>query len=171
MNKGSKRLSKLIRVKPIPCKVCGVLFSGKSYRRYNCDLHYRQKREEVERDRKLKISSSKKGKKRGAFSDNWKQNLRKSAQRGEKNWRWKGGVSTESERIRKSAQYVEWRKKVFERDDFRCVLCLKRGGDIHAHHILFFSTNPDLRFNLGNGITLCKSCHINVHKEYARIRA
>lgn len=150
-----------VRVNPIPCKVCGTLFSNRSYRRYNCDEHYRQKRPEIEMARAQKIAAAKLGTKRPAFSDEWKQKMRDSAQRGSKCHKWRGGVTSEHERIRKSAEYVDWRKKVFERDGYTCVLCGKKGGDLQADHIQQFAYFVDLRLELSNGRTLCKPCHRN----------
>jgi len=148
-----------IRKTPIPCKVCGILFSGRIYRRYNCDLHYRQKTEEVEKIRSERISKTKTGSKRPPFSKAWKDNLSKSAQHGSKCWKWKGGVTSVNEKIRKSAKYVNWRNEVFARDNHTCVLCNKRGGDHHADHIKPFAYFPELRFELTNGRTLCVECH------------
>lgn len=64
---------------------------------------------------------------------------------------------------RHCAEYKAWRKNVFERDNYTCRICGKRGGELNAHHINHFSKYPDLRFELGNGITLCKKCHMEVH--------
>lgn len=79
---------------------------------------------------------------------------------GENHHYWKGGITPENEKIRKSSDYSNWRKSIFERDEFKCVLCLKKGGCLNADHIMPFSTHPELRFNLENGRTLCKECHI-----------
>ena len=57
-----------------------------------------------------------------------------------------------------------WRKAVFERDSYKCQKCGKIGGKLNAHHIKPFSLYPDLRFDIDNGITLCKECHIELHK-------
>ena len=57
-----------------------------------------------------------------------------------------------------------WRKKVFERDNFTCRKCEKVGGKLNAHHINPFSTHPELRFDIENGLTLCHSCHVELHK-------
>lgn len=52
-----------------------------------------------------------------------------------------------------------WRKKVFERDNYTCVLCNIRGGNLQADHIKPYSLYPDLRFDIDNGRTLCVICH------------
>ena len=72
---------------------------------------------------------------------------------------WKGGISPINERIRKSLKYKIWRWSVFERDDFTCKKCKKRGGKLHADHIKRFSDFPKLRFVVSNGRTLCEDCH------------
>lgn len=82
----------------------------------------------------------------------------------EKNPNWKGGVSDKNNLIRTSKKYKNWRKKIFKRDDWTCQKCGSRSGKnkaviLHAHHIKPFALYPDLRFNLENGITLCKKCH------------
>lgn len=152
-----------VRINPIPCKICGTLFSERSYRRYNCDLHYRKKRPEIEAERIRKISESKKGVKRPAFHKTWIENLRKSARRGDKSYRWKGSINPINDTIKKSAKYIEWRKAVFGRDSHTCLLCGHKGGDLNAHHIYSFSQHEHLRFNLGNGVTLCVKCHRKQH--------
>lgn len=83
---------------------------------------------------------------------------------GESHWNWKGGVTDENHRQRESYEYRQWRKSVFERDNYTCQVCGASGGELNAHHIKPFSVYPDLRFDVSNGLTLCKQCHINVHK-------
>jgi hypothetical protein len=36
---------------------------------------------------------------------------------------------------------------------------LKKGGSLNAHHIENYSSNPDKRTDVNNGITLCEKCH------------
>jgi len=56
--------------------------------------------------------------------------------------------------------YKEWRKQVYKRDNRTCrypgCTCKKR---LQAHHILPWGEFPALRFNIQNGITLCKKHH------------
>lgn len=70
-----------------------------------------------------------------------------------------GGVSTAEMLLRASSEYTQWRKAVYERDDYTCQHCLVRGGRLEAHHIKPFATYPELRLVVSNGITLCKSYH------------
>lgn len=69
--------------------------------------------------------------------------------------------------LRRSADYFEWRKSVFERDDFTCLKCEERGGRIITpHHIYSFKEHPDKRFEKSNGATLCLDCHKKFHRKY-----
>lgn len=79
--------------------------------------------------------------------------------RGDKIYNWKGGVRTEHQKIRGSIEYKIWRTAVFKRDDYRCMDCGERGGQLNADHILPFAHFPRLRFDINNGQTLCVDCH------------
>ena len=61
--------------------------------------------------------------------------------------------------IRYSKEAKEWRKAVFERDNYTCQYCKVRGGYLEADHIKPFAFFPELRFVLSNGRTLCRKCH------------
>jgi len=82
---------------------------------------------------------------------------------GEAHHAWKGGISSELNRLRQTPEYKEWRKSVFERDNWTCQDCGQRGGELNAHHIKSFAENEDLRFDVDNGETLCKEHHIERH--------
>lgn len=62
--------------------------------------------------------------------------------------------------IKQSYEYKTWRTSVFERDNYTCVECGVRGGELQADHIKPQSIFPELRFELDNGRTLCRPCHI-----------
>lgn len=88
-----------------------------------------------------------------------------NAQRGKKNYSWKGGITPENVKIRLSIDGRIWRYSVYIRDNFSCQKCGKRGGNLNAHHIKSFSKYPELRFAIDNGITFCKLCHNKTHKK------
>lgn len=64
---------------------------------------------------------------------------------------------------RRCKEYHEWREAVYLRDNFTCQLCGQVGGQLEAHHIRPFATYPSLRYEISNGITLCKECHRRIH--------
>ena len=78
---------------------------------------------------------------------------------GPKSHFWKGGLSKENYRLRRTARYQKWRKAVFERDDYTCQKCHARGVELHPHHIKSWEKYPELRFEISNGKTLCIPCH------------
>lgn len=83
----------------------------------------------------------------------------KCLRRGELSGNWKGGITPLNQQIRGSLEYKFWRKAVFERDDYTCIWCGKRGGRLEADHIKPFALYPELRFAIDNGRTLCFECH------------
>ncbi len=68
--------------------------------------------------------------------------------------------------IRGSIEGKKWRKDVFVRDKYTCQKCGEVGGRLHAHHIRNFISQPMLRFDIDNGITLCLIHHKEFHKIY-----
>ena len=95
------------------------------------------------------------------------------AQRGEKSYKWKGGITLLREEIRNCFKYRQWRSDIFTRDNFTCQKCGKRGVYLEAHHIKSFdriieeyqirileqALNCEELWNINNGTTLCMDCH------------
>jgi predicted restriction endonuclease len=96
-----------------------------------------------------------------------KECQRKSRQ-DESNANWKGGswkLNAKERRILMAqSEYKNWRKSVFERDDYTCQFCNKRGGNLEADHIKPWTTHPELRYDISNGRTLCLKCHRTTFK-------
>ena len=59
----------------------------------------------------------------------------------------------------KDKKYFEWRSRVFERDNWTCQTCGKRGCYLEPHHIKGWAKYPELRYVVENGVSLCYECH------------
>lgn len=108
----------------------------------------------------------------------WKQ--RNSERfKGAKNPSWKGGITPLNHAIRDSFNMRQWRSDVFTRDNFYCQICGQHGGELHADHIKLFSVIMEENkintfeksliceelWNINNGRTLCKKCHLKRHRK------
>lgn len=60
-----------------------------------------------------------------------------------------------------------WSAFVRLRDGGCCVLCSGSEG-VSAHHIVRRSFIPQMQFETGNGISLCRSCHTEPHRAFNR---
>lgn len=75
------------------------------------------------------------------------------------------GKGVERRGLRASAELKRWRYDVYVRDGFACSHCGDdTGGNLNAHHIRSFAEHPAMRFDVRNGITLCKGCHALAHQ-------
>lgn len=72
---------------------------------------------------------------------------------------WKGDSYPENKRLRQSAKYKNWRKKILLKDNYTCQICGLRGGRLTADHIKSWCMFPENRFDIDNGRTLCFTCH------------
>lgn len=75
--------------------------------------------------------------------------------------------------VRNSAKYLQWRSDVFQRDNWTCQTCAKRGYKLQAHHIISFerimrdnkikdmeqAMKCNILWDIENGVTLCEDCH------------
>lgn len=66
----------------------------------------------------------------------------------------------------RDCKYKEWRSKVFERDNWTCQTCGKRGVYLEPHHIKGWAKYPELRYEVENGVALCIECHKLTRKKY-----
>ena len=58
----------------------------------------------------------------------------------------------------------DWSLSIRKRDNNKCQICSKPAK--HAHHIFYQRYYPLLRFNLNNGISLCKKHHLEIHGRF-----
>ena len=123
------------------------------------------------------------------YSDPKEREKMSNSLRGAKNPNYKG-LNPLRSYISNLPEYRQWRKSVFQRDDYTCQDCTKRGGiELHPHHKKYFSVilseflqvysqfSPIEEkeilarlaitykpfWDVSNGITLCKKCHVLNH--------
>ena len=72
---------------------------------------------------------------------------------------WKGGITPLRHKLRNSIEYKQWRARVFQRDNYTCVKCGQRGGELQADHIMPVFYYPEMATEMFNGRTLCVKCH------------
>lgn len=65
---------------------------------------------------------------------------------------------------RYSLKFDIWGLHVKQRDSYTCRRC-GRKEDLHAHHIVPWKVDESKRFDLDNGITLCRTCHTKTEIE------
>lgn len=59
----------------------------------------------------------------------------------------------------------KWRNSVFERDRYRCTVCNASSG-LNAHHKDGWNWCVERRYDVTNGVTLCKDCHVSFHSMF-----
>lgn len=120
--------------KPKRCAYCGEMFGKKKYQPIST---YRKQR-----------FCSKPCADKGGFRYSGKDhpNYRESARR-----RNRGGA------------HGKWVDAVIGRDLATCQSCGASNIELHAHHIKPYKDHPEVRFDVGNGVTLCYKCHWDVH--------
>jgi len=90
----------------------------------------------------------------------------RESMKGDKNHNWNGGTSLNRTERNRDGEYMRWKRNVFYRDNYTCQFCGEhKPGEIESHHVFPYAHYKDLRTEVDNGITLCKKCHKNYHKE------
>lgn len=113
---------------------------------------------------KIKHSFNKKGEKHPMYGKKHKpESIEKMSKSRMGVSPWNKGIGDKTplnKKIRESKEYKLWRTAVFERDNYTCIWCFEKGGELQADHIKKFSMYPELRFAIDNGSTLCRKCHL-----------
>lgn len=94
--------------------------------------------------------------------------------RGSKHYLWIADRSQlkkyEGSQEKRGNRYKEWRKQVKERDGHKCKIDdHKCSGRLEVHHILSWTYFPEYRYEIKNGITLCRFHHPLKREEEKRL--
>jgi hypothetical protein len=69
---------------------------------------------------------------------------------------------------RNTFEYRLWRTAVFQRDGYQCQRCpAPKGSYLEAHHIKSWAEFRELRYDITNGLTLCRECHLQTRRKAA----
>lgn len=68
---------------------------------------------------------------------------------------------------RDSTLYRRWREAVLKRDNYTCQRCGKKpkGRALCVHHHKPWLQSKRARFDVNNGLTVCRSCHLKLEQE------
>lgn len=116
---------------------------------------------------KKKIAKSSKGRKPmlGKTHSEKTKLLFSKTRIGAGNGNWKGGITFNSRKFRKSREYQEWRKEILRRDNNSCQYQNCGIKTNIVHHIKPAKDYPDLRIVESNGMTICDKHHKQIHRE------
>lgn len=89
-----------------------------------------------------------------------------SALRGAKSPHWNPKLPNSAREKRRNGKHAIWAAEVKLRDDYTCQICDKRGVYLESHHLNSYKYFPEQRYEVDNGICLCKECHRDFHKCY-----
>lgn len=67
-------------------------------------------------------------------------------------------------KFRSSQQWKNKRAEILLRDHEKCKIC-GNNDTLQVHHIYSLDSNPELRLENNNLITLCDRCHHEVHNQ------
>lgn len=89
---------------------------------------------------------------------------------GEKSYRYNHNLTDEDRFKRRyelnGKHLKKWSRSVLVRDKFTCKVCGSYSKELNAHHLDGWNWCKEKRFDVSNGVTLCKCCHTDFHKKY-----
>ena len=75
---------------------------------------------------------------------------------------------SDKDRGRNYNKYVNWRRDVYEKDNYTCQCCGDKKSYLNAHHLDGYNWCKEKRTDVDNGVTLCEKCHNDFHSKYGK---
>lgn len=83
--------------------------------------------------------------------------------RGPEHHNWNPALTNEDRDDRRTVEYLAWAKAVYARERYKCAVCNKRTRKPEAHHLNCWKHFPEQRYDINNGIAVCRECHTEFH--------
>lgn len=88
---------------------------------------------------------------------------------GENHHRYNPNITDEERIFRRLESEKEnqksWAKEVYKKDWYKCIICGDNKNKV-AHHLNSYHAFPDERYDINNGVTLCRKHHKEFHTQY-----
>ena len=63
----------------------------------------------------------------------------------------------------KDPRWIEFRKKVYRKDGYKCSICGSRNRPLNAHHKYYTKNKKAWEYLVEDMTTLCNWCHSSLH--------
>ena len=63
----------------------------------------------------------------------------------------------------KDPRWIEFRKRIYKKDGYRCTICNTKDRPLNAHHRFYENNKQPWDYNIGDLDTLCNWCHEFLH--------
>ena len=66
----------------------------------------------------------------------------------------------------KDSRWIEFRKKVYRKDKYKCTICGTKDRPLNAHHKFYIKNTEPWDYNIEDLETLCNWCHSSLHGDF-----
>ena len=63
-------------------------------------------------------------------------------------------------------RWIEFRKRVYAKDDHKCTICGTKDRPLNAHHRFYSKNKEPWDYLVGDLDTLCTWCHSSLHGDF-----
>ena len=85
--------------------------------------------------------------------------------KGENHPNWDSTISDKDRVYKRGYKFIVWSKAIKDVANYKCDIC-NDGGYLESHHLESYAVKKELRYDLDNGVCLCRECHYNFHQDY-----
>ena len=66
----------------------------------------------------------------------------------------------------KDPRWIEFRKRVYKKDEYKCTICGTKDRPLNAHHRFYENNKEPWDYLVGDLDTLCTWCHSSLHGDF-----